>query len=82
MDKIQPMSKKRLLLTEQLRQAVVNCGESQYAICRATGIDKASLSRFVSGERGVSMTALDALGQYLGLELVAKRRPKAKRKGR
>jgi transcriptional regulator with XRE-family HTH domain len=66
------MRKPCLPLTEQLRQAVLNCGQSQYAICKATGIDKAALSRFVSGERGVSMTALDALGDYLGLKLVGK----------
>jgi len=72
------MSKKHLSLTEQLRQAIETCGESRYAVAKATGIDQSALSRFMSGERGVSMRNLDALGEYLGLELLPKRRPKGK----
>lgn len=69
-------------LTEQLRQAVLNCGETQYAVCKATGIDRTALSRFINGERGVSMKVLDTLGEYLGLRIVADK-PKGKaRKGR
>ena len=79
-DKIRSMSKAPRPLTEQLRQAMETCGETRYAIAKATGIDQSVLSRFASGERGLSMEALDTLGRYLGLELVAKRRSKAKRK--
>lgn len=74
------MSKKHLPLTEQLRQAIKTCGETRYAIAKATGVDQSTLSRFVSGERGLSMEALDAVAEHLGLELADKRRPK--RKGR
>ena len=63
------MKRKCTPLTEQLRQAVLNCGETQYALCKATGIDKTALSRFVNGERGVSMKVLDRLGEYLKLEI-------------
>ena len=82
------MSKKTAPLTEQLRQAVLTCGETRYAISKATGVSQVTLSRFVHGERGLSMEAMDALGQYLGLELVARRRlakrpaKKGKQKGR
>lgn len=69
------MKQKHLPLTDQLRQAVLNCGRSQAEICRATGIDKTALYRFVVGERGVSMKNLDILGKYLELEL-AKRKAK------
>ena len=79
---IRPMNKKRLPLTDQLRQAIEGCGETRYVIAKATGVDQSTLSRFVNGERGLSMDAMDTLGEYLGLELVAKRRPKAKQKGR
>ena len=65
------MKRKHTPLTEQLRQAVLNCGETQYAVCKATGIDKTALSRFINGERGVSMKVLDTLGEYLGLRIVA-----------
>jgi transcriptional regulator with XRE-family HTH domain len=73
------MKRKRAKLTEQLRQAVLNCGETQYAVCKATGIDKTALSRFINGERGVSMKVLDTLGEYLGLQIVNDK-PKGKAK--
>lgn len=60
-------------LTEQLRRVIRDSGQSQYAICKALGIQFATLSRFLSGERGLSMEALDKLGQHLDLEL--KQRP-------
>jgi transcriptional regulator with XRE-family HTH domain len=64
------MKKKYLPLTDQLRQAVLTCGQSQYAICKATGIDKTTISRFMRGERGLSMSVMDTLGEYLGLRIV------------
>lgn len=73
------MERKYTPLTEQLRQAVLNCGQTQYALCKATGIDKTALSRFINGERGVSMKVLNTLGEYLGLRIVA---GKPKGKGR
>jgi transcriptional regulator with XRE-family HTH domain len=68
-------------LTEQLRAALVESGLTLGQITRDTGIDKSALSRFVNGERGVSMEALDKLGVYLGLELRPVRKPKGKNKG-
>jgi len=63
-------------LTEQLRRLVLNCGKSRYQIAKETGIDESALSRFVSGERGVSMTVLDKLGECLGLAIVQAKTPK------
>ncbi len=57
-------------LSDEIRQAVRDCGESQYRIMQETGIDKATLSRFVSGERGLPMKTLDTLAQYLDLHIV------------
>ena len=63
-------------LTDELRAAVAGCGMTLGDLTRATGIDKSALSRFVNGERGLSMEAMDALGQCLGLSIVAGK-PKA-----
>ncbi len=57
-------------LTDQLRQAVADSGRTLGEFSRGTGIDKTALSRFVNGERGVSMESLDAIGDYLDLRLV------------
>lgn len=56
-------------LTDQLRQIIENCGQSRYAIAKATGISEPTLCRVVSGDRFISPDALDTLGEYLGLEL-------------
>jgi transcriptional regulator with XRE-family HTH domain len=68
-------------LTDQLRAAVAGSGKTLGQITRDTGIDKSALSRFVNGERGVSMEALDKLGEYLGLELRQVQKPRAKKGG-
>jgi len=66
------MNEPQRKLTEQVRQAVRDCGLSRYAIWQLTGVDQATLSRFVNGERGLSMEALDALGDALGIQITAK----------
>jgi transcriptional regulator with XRE-family HTH domain len=57
-------------LTGQLRRLVLSRGKSRYQIAKETGIDESALSRFVNGERGVSMAVLDKLGECLGLAIV------------
>jgi transcriptional regulator with XRE-family HTH domain len=71
------MAKTRPRLSEQVRQAVETCGQTRYAISKATGIDQATLSRFVNGERGLPMKTLDVLADYLDLNIQA---PKSKGK--
>lgn len=44
------------------------------AVARGAGIDKATMSKFLSGERGLSTTALDRLGAFLDLRIVAGKR--------
>ena len=65
---------KRLKLTEQVRQAIDACGETRYRICKNTGLDNATLCRFMSGERGLSMEALDTVAEYLELSIVSAQR--------
>ncbi len=68
-------------ISNQLRDIIEASGESRYEIARQTGIDQSALSRFASGERGLSMTALDTLAEYFDLDIVSRRRTtKAKRK--
>ena len=55
---------------ETLRRAIKTADVSRYAICKATGIDKAALSRFVHGERGLDGSSIEKLADYFGLELL------------
>lgn len=58
-------------VSETLRHELERCGQSRYAISKATGIPESVLSRFVHGQplRGPNF---DKLADYLGLELRAK----------
>lgn len=59
---------------DQLRDIIRNCGQSRYEIAKATGLDQATLSKFMCRQRGLSMRALNVLAKYLNLAVVQKRR--------
>ena len=65
--------RKRQNVSDQIRRLVDTCGISRYEIAKQTGIDDSALSRFMTGERGLSMTALDTLGKLLDFEIVMHR---------
>jgi transcriptional regulator with XRE-family HTH domain len=74
------MGKKRSnLLTDQLRQAIDDCGLTRYQIAKATGIDESALAKFYNGHRGLSMNALNALGDFLQITLTLGRKPETKK---
>lgn len=58
-------------VTETLRAELERCGQTRYAVSKATGIPESVLSRFAHGQplRGAN---LDRLAAYLGLVLVKK----------
>lgn len=60
-------------MSEQLKGAIANSGLTRYRIAKDTEIEESALSRFMSGERGLSMEALDRLLGYLGLEVVERK---------
>lgn len=65
-------------LSDQLREAIRNAGCSRYFICQQTGIDQSVLSKFMSGERGVSLATADLLCQFLKVDLTKKQQGKRK----
>jgi DNA transposition AAA+ family ATPase len=66
------------LLTDQLRQAIDDSGLTRYQIAKGTGIDESALAKFYNGHRGLSMDALNALGEFLQLTIILGRRPTKK----
>jgi len=68
------MGKKRAKMSDQIRAAIDSCGVTRYRISKETGIAESALSRFMAGERGLSMKALDVLADYLGLDVVMRRK--------
>ncbi len=57
--------------SDQIRAAVRKSGVSRYRLAQETGVDQASLSRFLKGE-GLTTTTLDALAKVLRLSVEAK----------
>ena len=73
------MAKKQSkLLTDQLRQAIDDSGLTRYQIAQGSGIDESALAKFYNGHRGLSMDALNALGEFLQLTIKLGRRPRKK----
>jgi len=73
--------KRRMKFTDELRKAVRDSGQSQTEIWSALKVDKALLSRFLSGQ-GLGFDTLDKLAAYLDLHVsVGPKGQKAKGRG-
>lgn len=70
------MRKKRSKVSDQIRVAIESCGVSRYRIAKDTGIDSATLCRFMADTGGMTVETLDKLAEYLGLEIVVKGKAK------
>ncbi len=68
------MAKRRVRLSEQIRQAVEASGLSQYRISKELCVAESTISRFMSGKGGLSMEYLDALADLLELNITATRK--------
>lgn len=65
-------------VTATLRAALERCGQSRYAVSKATGIPESTLSRFVAGMKPLRGENIDKLADYLGLALQPKARKSKK----
>jgi transcriptional regulator with XRE-family HTH domain len=68
------MARKPPRLSDQIREAIESCGQTRYRIAKETGISQPTLSRFMDGSRGLPMKTLDRLAEYLGLEIVVRKK--------
>ena len=57
------------LIDEQLRQSIRQSGQSISELAKSSGVDKGRLSRFVRGERTITIKAAAKICAALGLEL-------------
>jgi transcriptional regulator with XRE-family HTH domain len=56
-------------IVDQLRRAIADSGQTEYAIAKGSGVSQSVLSRFVRGERSIGMETAAKLCQYLKLDL-------------
>ena len=66
--------KKTLDLNEQLRRAIADSGLTPYRIATDADVDRSVMTRFVNGERGLTLTTASRIADYLGLELRPRQR--------
>jgi plasmid maintenance system antidote protein VapI len=65
-------------LTEQLRQAIADSGLTGYRIAADAGVDRGLMTRFINGDRGITLAVASRIAAYLGLSL----QPIKQRKGK
>jgi plasmid maintenance system antidote protein VapI len=68
-------------LSETLRQAIVASKMPLLSLQQATGVQRASIKRFIRHERSIRLDKADKLAAYFGLALQPIK-AKAKQKGR
>lgn len=56
-------------ITDKLRRAILDSGLPLLRIAQETGVERASLSRFVAGKRSLRLDVADKLAAYFGLTL-------------
>ena len=65
-------------ILDAICEAIEASDKTRYRIAKDTGISQPQLSRLMTGERGLSIDALERLADYLGSEIVM--RPKRRRR--
>jgi plasmid maintenance system antidote protein VapI len=69
MSKRKPKTSKPATVADQLRRAILDYGETPYALAKRAGVSRAALGRFIHGQRGLNLDSTAALCLVLGLEL-------------
>jgi transcriptional regulator with XRE-family HTH domain len=61
-------------MTDPLKKALAASGMTYLELERATGVERASIMRFVTGKQSLRLDKADRLAGYFGLELRRKRK--------
>jgi plasmid maintenance system antidote protein VapI len=69
-------------ISEVLRQAIIDSGLSLLRLAQETGVERASLSRFVAGKRSLRLDMADKLAAYFGLQLAKTGKNSSAKKGK
>lgn len=68
-----------MTLSEALKKAIQDSGFAHIAIERDTGVQRASIARFLAGTNSLRLDKADALANYFGIEICL---PRAKPAGK
>jgi plasmid maintenance system antidote protein VapI len=65
---------KKQTISDALKQAIIQSGMAYIALERETGVQRASIMRFLRGKQSIRLDVADKLAGYFGLELRPKRK--------
>jgi transcriptional regulator with XRE-family HTH domain len=60
-------------IVAELRKAIVESGYTQNQLSELSGVNRAQINRFVSGERTLTLESAEKIAKVLGLELKPKK---------
>lgn len=67
-------------IERQLREAVLNCGETRYALSQRSGVSQAQLSKFCASGKSLTPAVIERLADSLGFEVVLRKKSRTQRK--
>ncbi len=56
-------------LVDELRNAILHCGQTEYRVAKESGVSQPVLNRFLRGQRGISLETAAKFAAYLRLHL-------------
>ncbi len=66
-------TKRKQPMTDLLRKTVAESGIPLLTLQQKTGVERASIARFLRGRQSLRLDKADALADYFGLELVKRK---------
>lgn len=69
-------------LQDAVRRAIEASDVSRYRMAKDLEISQATISKFMSGERGLSIATLEQLAAYLNLEIIIRPKRRQRKAGR
>ena len=60
-------------VSAQLRQVIIDSGQTHYRIWKDSGVSSRIIDRFVEGTADIRVSTVDRLCEYFGLELSEKK---------
>ena len=65
---------------DQIKAAIEASGLTRYQIWKESGIAQSQLSRLMSGKQGMRVETLEQLADFLGLEIIVRKKRRRKDK--
>jgi hypothetical protein len=68
-------------ILNEIRKAIEASDKTRYRLSQETSIPQSQLSRFMTGEKGLSFDAMERLAEALGVEIIIRPRKVRRKKG-